>query len=226
MPACRNPPLFVSCDSRASSKLDLTPYLRPHMAHMVMARRAGNHGSDTNSVGSPKGTAMKISFRITRELLARIHADLSRPHPFAAERVAFISCGVAAVLNNGLMLLAEAHHPVSDDNYIDNPRAGATIGSAAFRTALQLAYNQRISMFHVHRHEHRGMPHFSSIDLRESARFMPDFWKVRPDHPHGVLVLSHDSMAGLCWYPGQKTPIPVESFSLVGQPTSTIRVTV
>jgi len=164
---------------------------------------------------------MKISFRITRAMLARVHADLSRPHAFAAERVAFLSCGAAALHDDGLLLLAEAHHPVADEHYIDDPRVGATIGSAAFRTVLQIAYNRPISVFHIHRYEHIGVPRFSPIDLRESTRFVPDFFKVRPERPHGVLVFSHDALSGLCWYPGRKTPVPITEVSVVGYVTPT-----
>jgi hypothetical protein len=167
---------------------------------------------------------MKVSFRITRDLLAQIHTDLSRPHPFAAERVAFLSCGAAALPGGGLTVLAEEIHSVADDHYLDYPRAGATIGSAAFRTVLELAYNRPVSMFHIHRHDHHGIPRFSPLDLRESARFVPDFAKVRPGRPHGVLVLSYDALTGLCWYPGERAPVPIDTTSIVGYPTRTIQI--
>lgn len=167
---------------------------------------------------------MKASFRLTNELLAQIHDNLSKPHPFAAERVGFISCTAANGPDGGLILLAQMFHPVADDHYIDAPKVGAMMGSAAIRTALQYAYQNPVSMFHVHRHEHRGRPKFSPIDRRESARFVPDFWKVRPGRPHGALVLSLDSVTGLCWYPNKQEPLFIESFSVVGRPTTTIRV--
>lgn len=167
---------------------------------------------------------MKILFRITRELLTEIHENLTRPHAFAAERVGFISCGVGKLADGGLILLAQKFHPVVDTDYINDPRVGAMMGPGAIRAALQFAYQQPVSMFHVHRHEHHGHPRFSRVDLSESARFVPDFWKVRPDFPHGVIVLSHDSMAGLCWHPGTKSPVPINSFAVVGRPTSSIRV--
>ena len=166
---------------------------------------------------------MKTAFRITRNLLAAIYSDLSRPHPFAAERVGFISCAVGDLPGHGLVLLAQDFHPVADRDYVDNPTVGAMMGSAAIRSALQLAYNQQVSMFHVHRHEHDGRPWFSRVDLRESARFVPDFWKVRPGFPHGAIVLSHDSMAGLCWDPQKGSPSPISEMSVVGQHLSTIR---
>lgn len=168
---------------------------------------------------------MKTSFRITRDLLTEVHNDLSRPHPFAAERVGFISCGVGKITDIGIVILAQKFHPVANEHYINDLSVGAMMGSAAIRIALQFAYQRQVSMFHVHRHEHYGQPRFSRVDLRESARYIPDFWKVRPNLPHGTIVLSHDSMFGLCWHPGTKTPVPIDTYSVVGRPTSTIRVT-
>ena len=75
-------------------------------------------------------------------------------------------------------------------------------------------------MFHVHRHEHRGLPRFSHVDITEATRFVPDFWKVQPTFPHGVLVLSHDRMHGLCWLPSARTPSAFVSYMVVGFPTT------
>ena len=76
---------------------------------------------------------MKINFRITSNLLERIHHDLSRPHPYAEERVGFILCGVGGLPGNDLLILGENYHPVSDEHYIDDIRYGAMMGSPAIR---------------------------------------------------------------------------------------------
>lgn len=167
---------------------------------------------------------MNIELRLSQALYQFIHADLSREHSFAAERVGFIACASGSLDGGGLLLLAESYLRVEDEHYVDDPRAGATIGSAAIRAALQTAYNRPVSMFHVHRHEHRGMPRFSGIDLRESRRFVPDFFKVQPHRSHGVIVLSQDSAAGLCWNPGEKEPISINKFVIVGRPINTMRI--
>jgi hypothetical protein len=159
---------------------------------------------------------MKLVFRLPQGLYHQIHTDLSRAHPFAAERVGFLSCGAAALERGGLLLLADTYHPVEDSHYVDDPRAGATINADAIRTALQITHRQKVSMFHVHRHEHYGRPQFSTIDRRESARLIPDFFKVRNEMPHGVVVFSHDSARGLCWLPGQESPLPIDDFTVVG----------
>jgi len=166
---------------------------------------------------------MKIEFRLTVNLLDRIHKQLSLPHMFAVERVGFISCGVSELPENGLLILGETFLPVADNDYIDSPHYGALMGSSAIRKALQFSYKNYKAMFHVHRHEHKGTPHFSSIDLRESKKLIPDFWKVQSKIPHGIIVLSHDSMSGLCWYPNNDQTIPIKKFSLIKHTKSNAR---
>lgn len=165
---------------------------------------------------------MKPVFKIQRAMLTRIHADLSRRHPFAAERVGFISCKVAALHGNGLAVLAHDYHPVHDDHYEDDPSVGAMLNAAAFREFLQYSYRNRAAMFHVHRHEHHGRPRFSRVDVSEARKFVPDFWKVQRALPHGVLVLSHDQIHGLCWLPESRATTPFERYMIVGFPTTSI----
>ena len=88
----------------------------------------------------------------------------------------------------------------------------------AMRAAMQFALTNDASMFHVHLHEHSGSPWFSRPDLRESRRFIPDFWNVKPGLPHGTLVLSVDAAAGLCWYPRREKPIRIAQITVVGFP--------
>jgi hypothetical protein len=90
------------------------------------------------------------------------------------------------------------------------------MGGAAIRKALQVAYNEKASMLHVHVHEHKGQPRFSRIDLAEYPKFLPDFWKVQPSVPHGALVLSRDRAIGLIWYPGLSKPLPAYEIWSVG----------
>lgn len=165
---------------------------------------------------------MKAIFRIERALLDQIHKDLSRSHPFAAERVGFVACAVGT-LDGGHLLLASSYHPVADADYEDDPRVGAMMGSAAIRKALQFAYNQPVAMLHVHRHEHRGRPEFSPVDISESAKFVPDFWKVRPKLPHGMLVLSKNAATGAWWDPATKAVNYMDEVTVIGRPIMTYR---
>lgn len=168
---------------------------------------------------------MRPIFKMPRLLLEEIHRDLSRPHRFAAERVGFISCKVGEIPGHSPAVFAQGYHPVSDEHYEDDPTVGAMISGAAFRKALQFAYQNRTAMFHVHRHEHFGPPGFSYVDESESAKFVPDFWKVQPMLPHGALVLSRDQIHGLCWTPQDRIVVPFDRHVVVGFPTLTLRET-
>lgn len=161
---------------------------------------------------------MTIHFKMTSILLDGIRQDLARSHPFAAERVGFVSCRVGARPSGGMVILAQEYHPVADDDYLPDPTVGAKMGPSAIRKALQFAFGNECSMFHVHMHEHRGIPRFSSIDLREAGKFMPDFWNVQPRMPHGALVLSFDSATGICLTPGRHGMEPISRITLVGSP--------
>lgn len=158
-----------------------------------------------------------IHFKITRRLCNLILRDLRCPHPFAAERVGFISCR-PATSPNGLIILAAAYHPIADEDYLRDQWVGAMMGPAAIRKALQFAYNNVVSMFHVHLHDHKGVSAFSKTDLDESAKFVPNFFNVQPKLPHGHLVLSKDSGLARCWCHSSEKPAWVSKITFVGAP--------
>ncbi len=162
---------------------------------------------------------MRILFKITGRLLGEVKARLARPHAFASERVGFLLCRVGLLDGGGLIVLSHSLHDVADEDYIDDPTVGAMMGPAAIRKALQTAYQQQASMFHVHLHLHCGRPRFSRIDERETAKFVPDFWNVQPELPHGAIVFSDDSACGECWIPGRKGPAEISQFGVVGVPS-------
>ena len=161
---------------------------------------------------------MKVVFKIAENLLSSAMEDLRRPHPFALERVGFLLCRPGALTGGGLVIFAGAFHSVADEDYLDDQSAGAVMGPAAIRKALQVSYNKNASMFHVHIHEHKGKPRFSGIDKRETSEFVPDFWHVQRLLPHGAIVLSKDSAFGQCWIPGSEKPQEVTEFVSVGVP--------
>jgi hypothetical protein len=121
------------------------------------------------------------------------------------------------------VILAHDYRPVEDADYVPDDRVGAMMGPAAIRKAMQFAYNNQAGMFHVHMHDHFVKPSFSKTDLAETAKFVPDFWNVQPQMPHGALVLSRNSLCGLCWYPQLPEPINVTDMLVVGAPLIWIR---
>jgi hypothetical protein len=155
---------------------------------------------------------------MTKRQLDDAKTRLRRPHPFAYERVGFFLCRVGLLEDGGIVILTHSLYEIADEDYLDDPTAGATMGPSAIRKALQLAYNQRTSMFHVHLHCHSGRPNFSRIDSSETAKFVPDFWNVQPDIPHGAVVLSEDSACGRCWIPNREIPVDISQFGVVGIP--------
>ena len=165
---------------------------------------------------------MNFELRLTRTLLEAIHADLSRPHPYAWERVTFLSCCASPLRADALALLGLDLHTVADEDYERDQTVGAMLGAGAFRKILQFAYHQEVSVLHVHRHEHDGTPWFSDVDLREARNYVPDFWRVRPGYPHGTVVLSHDSAAGLLWIPHSPRQSRLSRISIVGMPIEEI----
>lgn len=160
---------------------------------------------------------MKVRFKITSGLLATIRLDLQRPHPFAHERVGFISAGLSAV-GHDVLALAQAYRPVRDEDYQRDQTVGVMMGTEAIRHALQWAMQDGIGLFHVHTHGRRGIPDFSKIDLRENAKFVPDFFKVAPQCVHGAIVLSDTAAHGQVWFGRSEPHHFIAAFTEVGVP--------
>lgn len=158
-----------------------------------------------------------IHFKITSPLLAAIQADLHRRHAFAYERVGFILASMSWAAD-GLILLAHDYHPVADEDYLDDPSVGAMMGPSAIRKALQVSMSNGCAFFHVHSHGGRGVPGFSPVDLRENDKFVPDFFKVTPQRPHGAIVLSNTAARGAVWLSKKDRPEPIDKFSVAGSP--------
>lgn len=168
---------------------------------------------------------MNFDFKITKELLREVHADLDRKHDFAYERVGFLLCSAATTAPDGVALLAKSYHPVADEDYIDDPSIGAAISGAAFRKIMQEVLNQSAAIVHVHRHDHRGLPRPSRVDRREYAQFMPDFYNICSDYPHAAVILSFDSANGWVWLPGVEESKRFNRMEVVGQHLNNWEVT-
>lgn len=160
---------------------------------------------------------MKVRLKITSALLTTIRTDLRRPHPFAHERVGFISAGLSTV-GDDVLALAREYRTVRDDEYLRDLSVGAMMGPEAIRRALQWAMQDGVALFHVHTHGGRGIPGFSEIDLRENAKFVPDFFKVAPQCVHGAIVLSDTAAHGQVWFARSQPHQFIAAFTEIGVP--------
>ena len=156
-----------------------------------------------------------IRFKMTSQLFSEIQSDLHRRHAFAHERVGCVGAGLA--LHGGCCtVLAHSYTPVVDEDYLDDPSVGAMMGPDAMHKAMAWAFEQGVALFHIHAHGGSGVPGFSGIDLRESAKFVPDFFKVRPERPHGAIVLSNTHAFGRIWLGRKLAPQRIDEFRLIG----------
>lgn len=160
---------------------------------------------------------MRVRIKIPRQQLEDIRRDLHRPHAFAFERVGFLTAGVTRV-EDGLMFLARTYCPVADEDYVPDPTVGVKIGGTAMRKGLELAYQPRSTLLHIHSHGGLGTPDFSGTDLRSGSEFVPGFFHTVPHMPHGMLVLSDDSATGMLWLGPDERSFYVAEFVQVGAP--------
>ena len=165
---------------------------------------------------------MRLLIRMSRQLRDLALERLRRPHPFAAERVAF-AYGRRGKLSDGEVILLSNVVEVDDEDYEDDPTVGARIGSVAIHKALQRALDLRAATFHLHLHDHSGMPWFSLVDRRELPDVVRPFGVLVPEQPHGLLLLSDDDCVALVWHGGQKAPRLAHDVTFVGAPMSVLR---
>lgn len=165
----------------------------------------------------PKGIPVNIHIKITEALLAQVRADLHRRHPFAFERVGFLTAGATRSRDGDLLLLCRSYYPVADEDYEVSATVGAQIGSEAMRKAIEVAHPNKSALLHTHTHGGSGLPVFSKTDLVSGAQFVPGFFNALPRTPHGLLVLSNTSAQGLVWTARNAKPQYVDGFSQVGR---------
>jgi hypothetical protein len=158
---------------------------------------------------------MKLSLKITEALIREVRKDLDRAHPYAAERVGFL-IGRCTRSRSGIIIFGSRYESVPDAGYVEDHSVGAMMNQRTITAAMQIAYSEKVPIFHVHTHFGKGKPKFSGIDLRENAKFVRAFINVCPEYPHGALVLSDTDMSGLCWLPGSSKPRRIDQFTVVG----------
>ena len=156
-----------------------------------------------------------IRLKVTSMLLDEVRRDLARPHAFTHERVGFLKAGLA-VGESDCAILVHSYAPVADNDYLEDPSVGAMMGPHAISKAMAAAFEDHVALFHVHSHGGQGIPRFSDVDLRENQKFVPDFFKVRPQRPHGAVVLSNTHAYGQVWLNPDDTARSIDLFQLVG----------
>ena len=163
-----------------------------------------------------------MQLRILRPFVDAVVSDLVRRHQFAFERVGFIACRTGTI-DGGNLLLPTRYEPVLDADYLPDDTVGARIGSSAIRRAMQHALETDVTILHVHLHGHNGRPTMSGVDEVESQKLIPAFFNVRPNRPHGALILSRDSAALWMWTGKEERPVSVDDISIVGNPMRFVR---
>jgi hypothetical protein len=161
---------------------------------------------------------MNTAIRLTGKLYAEIVHDLTRPHPFAAERVGFV---FGRTGSSGRQILLTRYYSIPDDQYVNDPDVGARIGREALTWAMQAVHEGRPTregIFHTHLHGHNGKTGMSCTDSRELPKLLPGFQSMGRDAAHGIIILSLDHGSGWVWLPGNKKPVLADSITIIGVP--------
>jgi hypothetical protein len=143
---------------------------------------------------------------------------MARVHRFAVERIGFVHARPGQLTNGAWTIHLTGYTPVSDDHYVDDPGSGGRIDSNAIRAAMQHILAKQEGLFHVHQHPVCGWPHLSRMDKNEIPRLVDSFRQVGPSLPHGILLLSEDSMRAWVWLPTIAEPIEPNRLVTVGAP--------
>lgn len=164
---------------------------------------------------------MKLIVKIAGALYAEMLDDLRRRHPFAAERVAFVSGRIGTLQDGGRMVLLTKYLSIPDEQYLKDRTVGARIGSEAITKAMQAAYfgrQAREGIFHIHLHAHSGATGMSGTDEREIPPMITGFQSVGRQAPHGIIILSLDHGSAWVWLPDVEKPVRAASVAVIGAP--------
>lgn len=160
---------------------------------------------------------MNSEIRIPRSIYENTLEDLRRPHPYAFERVGFLVAKHSNAAGHTQIFLVADYLPLADERYIEDDSVGARIDGEAIRSAMQRILTDRVTLLHVHLHDHYGLPTMSSTDRRETPPIIQSFCNVG-NLAHGLLVFSRN--AAIAQIKASKTDnlSAVARISVVGYP--------
>lgn len=159
-----------------------------------------------------------VRVRIPRAAYIRVKEDLARSHPFAYERLGFLSAKLGNTTGHEPLVLFTNYYPVTDNQYIEDPHSGARINSEAIREGMQRVLDNGDGLFHVHSHGGRGKPAFSFMDLEETPRIVSSLQVAGPRQAHGMVLLSNNYCIAHVWLPSSAEPVVADRVSVVGYP--------
>lgn len=134
-----------------------------------------------------------IKFRITKDLFELISNDLKKEHNHAWERVGFIKTR-SRIINDKVIITAFDYIQVDDRDYIYDDTVGARINSDSIRKAMQHSLTEKCGIFHVHSHNHLGLPYESTDDIEGIQPMMNSICCVNSNEFYGYTIFSEDSI--------------------------------
>lgn len=156
--------------------------------------------------------------RLPKPLVDLMRRDLRRPHPFAFERVGFLSVTTAEAEAGERLVLGVEYHAVPDAQYVESRGVGARIGVEAIRGVVHRAMTSGNGIVHVHLHDHQGVPAFSGTDALEQPMLVKSLAGIAARETHGMLVLSADSANAWLWSHQAAELVVPTRLSIVGYP--------
>ena len=163
---------------------------------------------------------MKPIFKLRKDTLSEIRADMARPHAYAFERIGCLFTVIVNERSDQPVILATRYAPVAEDAYVRDKSIGARISSAAIRGMMQQVLDSRHGAFLVHLHDHSGYPSLSGTDQKELLPLVPSLRNAEPNAAHGALLLSRDRIAGWALLPGRNRLTSIARIAVVGFPMS------
>lgn len=135
---------------------------------------------------------MKTQFK--DELLNEAAKDLSRPHPFAFERVGYL----LGEIKDEILILNE-WMSFEDFYYEENEEVGARIGFEGMTLLIKKVFNSKKHFFHTHLHEFQAIPSFSGVDMRSLLEVTPSLFDFSGTGPHGAFLIGRESSKLIFW---------------------------